>query len=122
MSTNFDVVLSEVMAEHGFACGLVASSSGQVLARSGEFTALRWPDLATSLFGDQDAVVRLDESLQEQTLPQIFRQGEVMVLVMKPRADLVVGFFDQSGRDVARLYRQGQQIDRVLSQRLDGPP
>jgi hypothetical protein len=116
--SSIDIVLRELVEEYGYVCGIATTGSGQVLARHGDFTALSWPDLPNSLFGDQDAIVRLDQSLDGQILPQVFAQGEVTALVMKPQAELIIGLFDQSGQDVTQIYLQGRRVSQDLSARL----
>src|SRR5262245_54214862 len=107
-------ILRELVEEHGFAWAVAATTSGQVLARSGDVAALQWPDLASSLFGDRDAIVRLDQSLDGQTLPQIWSQGEVTASVVKPRRELIIGLFDQSGQDAAQVYLRARRADSGL--------
>ena len=108
-------LLSAFVRENGFECGIVASASGQVLARSGDFGTLKWDGLPNSLFGDPDAIRGLYASLEGEILPQIYGQGDVSCVVNKVGDDLVVGLFDQNGRDDLELFDIGERAPEALS-------
>jgi hypothetical protein len=117
---NLESILESVLLEYGFECGIIASSSGQELARRGELGGLQWRGLVDSLFGDADSIVRLERSLEGQILPQTYSQGNVRCVVMKPRKDLLVGLFTQNAEDAALLYQRGKEVSARLDREMSG--
>jgi len=117
----FKTILKAICAEHGYLCCVAALSTGEEVAREGDFSSLRWRGLANSLFGDRDRIIQLNDSLEGRLLPQVYGQGEVFCLVMKPVDDLLVGAFGQDGRDFLRLYSEGKQISERIMNELGSP-
>jgi hypothetical protein len=115
MLNDLDKMLQRVIDEYGYLCGIIALSSGQEIMRYGNFAALQWKDLSNSLFGDAEAIVRLDQSLEGQILPQVFSQGDVRCAVMKPKEEIIVGIFDQSGKDLVSFYKECKEISKRLA-------
>ena len=107
--------LSAFVQENGFDCGIIATASGEGLARSGDFRSLKWDGLPNSLFGDPEAIRRLYASLEGEILPQIYGQGDVSCVVNKAGDDLIVGLFDQRGRDDLELFDIGERAPEALS-------
>ena len=115
MSNDLENNLRQVIDEQGFLCGIIATSSGEEILRYGDFDALHWKDLVKSLFGDADAIVTLNKSLEGQILPQVYSQGDVRCAILKPKEELLVGLFDQSGKDAATFYKECREISKKLT-------
>lgn len=106
--------LAAFVQANGFVCGIVASAAGEVLARSGNFGSLKWDGVPKALWGDSESIRRLYESLDGEILPQIHGQGDVTCVVNKVGDDLLVGLFDQSGRDDLELFDIGATAPQAL--------
>jgi hypothetical protein len=117
MEDEFIECVKDIGAKHGFKCYVIASSEGGVW-RGGDFEDLEWSGLVSMLFGGVAEVMVLIDSLDEMILPQVYQQGEVYCLLMKPAKDIVVGYFSQDGRDAVNLYREGKEVSKDLQQRL----
>lgn len=107
--------LAAFVRANGFDCGIVASASGEVLARSGDFGSLKWDGLPNSLFGDPASVRSLYDSLDGEILPQIYGQGDLSCVVNKLGDDMLIGLFDQNGRDDLELFDAGERAPEVLA-------
>lgn len=115
MTNDLENFFRQVIDEQEFIFGIIASSSGEEILRYGDIDALQWKDLVKSLFGDVDAIVRLNKSLEGQILPQVYSQGDVRCAILKPKEELLIGLFDQSGKDTATFYKECREISKKLT-------
>src|SRR3954462_7142620 len=74
-------------------CGAVISSSGEVVARVGDFAAFASAGLVSELLGPQGSTRATFDSLKGQMLPCMWGQGEEFAFVDKPTAELAVVVF-----------------------------
>lgn len=103
--------LAAKLDEHGLQAIVVARSDGTEVARIGDVTTLPWPDLADSLFGDEERIRNLYHSLVGRLLPQTWRQGEVHCIVsrLEPQA-VVFGAFRTTTDDGLTAYHRANAI------------
>ena len=113
--TRLRKTLKGICAEHDYLGCVAALSTGEEVAKEGDFSSLRWRGFANSLFGDRDSIIQLNDSLEGRLLPQVYGQGEVFCVVMKPLDDLLVGAFGQGRRDFVRLYNEGTKISQRIT-------
>src|SRR5215471_9030018 len=108
-------ILQAICKERGYLCCVAALSSGEQVIKIGDFSALRWRSLANALFGDTSAIIKLNEDLKHQILPQVYGQGEVFIVVMKPLDNLIVGLFHQGAHNPGELYKEGKKLSQTMT-------
>ncbi|MBC8029828.1 MAG: hypothetical protein H7Z16_06935 [Pyrinomonadaceae bacterium] len=108
----------EIASAHEFLCYVVASAGGSIW-RGGDCEGLNG-SLVNVLFGGIDEAKGVFDFLDGRMLPQVYRQGDVFCLLMKPTIDIVVGFFAQDGRNGVNLHREGKEVSKDLEQRIGG--
>jgi hypothetical protein len=109
MSLELVRTLAETSERHGFVFSTVARSDGTELARYGDPSTLKWQGMIKSLFGSGDAVRRTLAAL-DIGHARVLAQGGVRCTYMRPRTDLLVGFFSQDGRGAVELQELGLAI------------
>ena len=114
MSTRFVQLLDTLRTSYDLLYAIIGSTDGQIIAVSGDQDALPWTGLTTSLFGDPEAISRLNYSLTGQLLPQAFSQGDLFCFVHKPHEAYVVGLFGRGHVAVVERYVLGKQIAAAL--------
>jgi hypothetical protein len=67
-------------------------STGKI-ERFGDSSSIQPADLVSGLFGDAEALAALNESLEGQSLPRSFGQGDIAAVLCKPKPDVIVGLF-----------------------------
>jgi len=60
----------------GFACYIVASAGGKIIAQGGDCGALKEPWLLRMLFGDKEEIISLFDFLDGNITPRHYRQGD----------------------------------------------
>lgn len=121
MSTHFVPLLDSLRTSYDLLYAIICSPDGQILAVSGDQDTLPWTGLYTTLFGNPDAISRLNHSLTGQLFPQAFAQGDLFCFVHKPDEAYLVGLFGQGHVTVVERYVRGKQIAAALDAALSAP-
>src|SRR5262245_11004993 len=85
--------LRTVLETHQLSCGAVISSSGDVIAREGDFDAFASAGLVSGQLGPNGSAKATFDYLEGQLLPRIWRQGEEFAFIDKPAPDFAVVVF-----------------------------
>jgi len=102
----------------GFACYVIASSNGKIIAEGGDRAKLRWPSLMQMLFGGSEEISCLFDFLEGKVIPQHYGQGDIHCVLLKPTKDIVVGIFYERERDAAKMYYEGLRVAADLDARM----
>jgi hypothetical protein len=95
---------------------VVANVTTGEIQQIGDLSSIQPTDLLKSLFGDEKAVAALNESLEGQPTPQSWSQGDVSVVVCKPKPDVIVGLFDRTTLGAVERYnRMERRCETVTS-------
>ncbi len=79
-------------------CGAALDELGRILARAGDFKSYPAPELVSSLLGPSGAPRATYASLEGQSLPQIWGEGEYFALIDRPAPGVAVVLFGRPGR------------------------
>lgn len=75
---------------------------------------LTYEGLFNSLFGDMEIILRLNESLEGQCMPQSWKQDQLKCLVVKPTDKVLVGLFYNDTKNAVDSYKFGKQLNDEL--------
>src|SRR5512140_1181575 len=81
---EFSQILGEVLQNERLHCGAVIDEFGDVLTRSGDFGSFPAPGLVSSLLGPTGTPRETFASLERQSLPQIWAEGEYFAFIDRP--------------------------------------
>jgi len=104
----------------GFACYIVASADGKIIAQGGDCSALKEPWLLRMLFGDKEEIISTFDFLDGNITPLHYRQGDVRCVLLKPTGDIVVGIFYQGSGDPLLMYEEGVKIGDAFNAKMQG--
>lgn len=80
---------------------------------------LPYDGLLKSLFDDEDTVISVNDSLEDQILPQSVMQGDLNCTLCKPKKNILVGLFYIDKREPFESYefsiRLNDEINSMLS-------
>lgn len=74
--------------------------------------------LYNNLFGGKENILKLNDSLKGQIMPQSWKQGELKCLVVKPNDEVLIGVFYIDSQDAIESYKRGKEIDIQLIELL----
>jgi hypothetical protein len=106
-----DSNFSELLDASGVPFAIVANVLTGESVRFGNSSEVRFEDLAKSLFGDADAIVATNASLEGQILPRIWGQGTLSVAVCKPTDKTIVGAFSDTKMGIKDQYLWSKKLD-----------
>jgi hypothetical protein len=86
-------ILDEVLQDESLACGAVIDEFGEVLARAGNFETYPEPSLVSSALGPSGTPRATYASLDGQSLPQIWGEGEYFALIDRPTPGIAFVLF-----------------------------
>jgi hypothetical protein len=94
---------------------IVADVSTGSIERVGDPSSIQPSGLIKVLFGDEEAVGALQDSLTGQTLPRSFRQGDVGAVLCKPKPDLIVGLFAKVSLDPVAYHQWTKRLCEAVN-------
>ena len=102
---EFSQILGEVLEDERLHCGAVIDELGRILTRAGDFDSYPAPNLVSSLLGPSGTPRETYASLEGQSLPQIWGEGECFALVDRPRAGIAFILFGLPARSRLAFFR-----------------
>jgi hypothetical protein len=81
---EFSRILDDVLRDESLACGAVIDEFGEVLARAGSFETYPEPSLVSSALGPSGTARATYASLDGQSLPQIWAEGQCFAVIDRP--------------------------------------
>lgn len=83
--------IDKFMKNHGIAYAIVTNLDSGLIETLGNISDLAYDDLVKQLFADFNSIKSLNKSLEGQMMPQIWSQGEVRCIVIKPTVNIIIG-------------------------------
>jgi len=105
----------EFLSRHEIAFAIVANLERGEVERFGETGEFQGYSLASTLFGDMDAISALNRSLTGQELPRLWGQGDVTCVVCKPVSTVIVGLMLKDSRDPVAQYQWSRGLSQEIS-------
>ena len=109
--------LNEIMRDNDIILVLIANLKKGSIDELGDKYKLEYTGLLDTLFGDIERVQALNQSLENQILPQSWNQGNVKCLVCKPKDDIVIGMFFHEHRDTVQSYRFCKMLNEIVNEK-----
>jgi hypothetical protein len=98
-------ILEEILQEERLSCGAVIDEIGRVLIRVGDFEAYPAPSLVSSLLGPSGTPHATYASLEGQSLPQIWAEGEYFAFIDRPISGIAFVLFGVPARSRLAFLR-----------------
>lgn len=80
----------------------------------GDKSTFTYDGLYDSLFGDEENILRLNESLEGRIIPHSWKQGELKCLVVKPNDNIIMGLFYNDHQNAIESYKTGKRISNEM--------
>ncbi|MDF2522178.1 MAG: hypothetical protein K0R84_2806 [Clostridia bacterium] len=105
------IEIEKIMKEYGIAYTIIANLDSGLIETVGNIRDLTYDDLVNQLFADSKAIKSLNESLEGQTMPQSWKQGEVKCIVIKPTTNIIIGLLYNEHRSIIESMRFMKEIN-----------
>ena len=102
---EFSRILGEVLQDESLSCGAVIDEFGEVLARAGDFESYPEQSLVSSLLGPSGTPRETYASLEGQSLPAIWGEGQCFAFVDRPTAGIAFVLFGVPARPRLAFFR-----------------
>jgi hypothetical protein len=107
-------VMLRIMNEHELLYGVIVESTGMVLLETGSAEQLPCQGLVSTLIGNEQAIVRLNQFLDGQTQPKLMAQRNVIAYVLKPEESIIMVFFGLSRGEMKINFRHALLIHQSV--------
>ena len=105
-------MLGEILGDGRLRCGAVFDELGRILARAGDFESYPAPDLVASVLGPSGNPRTAYASLEGQSLPQIWAEGESFALIDRPVPGVAFVLFGVAARPrLAFLRPRSEELE-----------
>lgn len=108
----------DFVKEHNVLLAVLVDLDKKIDYMFGSKDNLTCEGLFNCLFGDMESILRLNESLEGQSMPQSWKQGELKCLVVKPTDKALVGLFYNDTKNAVDSYKFGKQLNNELIKKL----
>jgi hypothetical protein len=106
--------IKELMASNNILFSVIANLDNGQVKMLGDKEKLSHIDLVSTLFGDENSIKALNDSLEGQLMPRVWGQGEVSCIVCKPVNNILVGLFFQDTREPIESYRFSKEMNKQI--------
>lgn len=107
--------LKELAKENDIIYTVLAKVDSNEVEIFGNKGKLEYTSLIDKLFGDRESIKNLNQSLEGQIMPRIWKQGKVNGIVCKPDVDTLIGLFYHEERDVVASFKFSKNINSSIN-------
>lgn len=112
--------LSKIKKDFDISYMIAYNLKSRQIEHDGDRHILEHKGLFDNLFGSEEAIIRLNMSIQGQILPQSWKQGNIKCIVSKPEEDILIGLIYIEFRDAIEAYQVSKQIDAGIGKLWHG--
>ncbi|SFA79917.1 hypothetical protein [Clostridium frigidicarnis] len=110
----YKVKLSNVLSRYKIIYCLVINLDNNSIKTFGNKDDLAYDGLLKTHFYDIDTIYNLNSFLEGQQLPKLFKQGEVLCIICKPKSNIIVGLLYHEKRDFIQYYKVAKEINEEI--------
>ncbi|WBW96114.1 hypothetical protein [Oceanirhabdus sp. W0125-5] len=106
--------LKNLLSKHEIIYCVVTHLDKGAMETFGNKEELEYQGLIQTNFYDIDNVYSLNNSLEGQELPKLFRQGKVACIIFKPTNSVIVGMFYHEKRDFREYCNWSKELNEEV--------
>lgn len=108
---------SECLQKYNIFFAIVCNFSNGKNETFGDEKLLSTKGFINDFFGSKDKIMKLDESLEGQIMPQSCKQGGLNLLLIKPERSILIGLFymDKMNNRESKQYKKQINIEVIDS-------
>lgn len=106
--------LKEILSENEINYCVVTHLDKGTIETFGNKSELVYKGLLKTHFHDMDTIYSLNNFLEGQKLPKLFRQGEVACIICKPNNNVIVGMLYHEQREFLEYYNWSKEINKEV--------
>ncbi|MBN1045260.1 MULTISPECIES: hypothetical protein [unclassified Clostridium] len=109
------IKLNDVLLKDNIIYCLVIDLENNNIETFGNKDELKYDGLLKTHFYDMDTIYNLNDFLERQQLPKLFKQGEVVCIICKPQSDIIVGLLYHEERNFMECYKSVKEINKEIN-------